>query len=180
MSVPHATNRSRRGNTIAELPAVLIVLFMFLTFPLLDLATVTLRYTYLTSMSRDAAHEAAKAKSFLVDSSPTQPSATNAAQTWINMVKNNFQGVVVDTLTTNIVITDIGTQTVTRQTLPLAAPADTAQNLYAIETVVTGRCFPIINFGGSKWFPAVPGLSGPMSVTVSSQEMCENTQGLTQ
>ena len=180
MRSDHKTKRSR-GSFTVELPGVLFVLFMLLVFPLLNLATVTLRYTYLLEAARDAAHLAAQAKTFLVNADSNNQSAVNTAQSRINLTADSYTGVTFNSVITRIRITNIANHTVTTQTTPLATPADTNVNYYAIEVVINGSCQPLLSYtDGLGNFFNIPGLTSPMTYTVSSQEMCENTQGLTQ
>lgn len=172
----YTTGRSRRGALTAELPGTLWVLFFLLTFPLLNLATVTLRYTFLVAAARDAATAAAKAKSFSVDLTASDPSSVNIAPAQAAQTAQNFSGISLVGTQTNLVITNLVTQVTTKQSTRLTSPADTTTNLYGIEVVVTGDVQPFLPY--SPVLGNIPGLTGPMRVNVASTEMAENPQGL--
>lgn len=161
-----------------ELPWALCVLFIFLCFPLLTLGAETIRYGFLLAASRDAAHMAAAARTFQTNSSSTDLSACNVASGQAALTASKFSNVTISSVTTNIVIIAISTNAVTRQSTPLTAPADTTNNLYGIEVVLHGTIAPLIP--GNPNFPQIPGLSGPITLTITSQEICENPQGLNQ
>ena len=172
----YRTGRSRRGALTAELPGTLWVLFFLLTFPLLNLATVTLRYTFLVATARDAATAAAKAKTFSVDLSGSEPSSVNVAPMQANETARKFTGISLVGVQTNLMITNLTTQATTKQATRLTAPADTTTNLYGIEVVVTGDVQPFLPY--TPVLGNIPGLTGPMRVNVASTEMAENPQGL--
>jgi hypothetical protein len=172
----YKAGRSRRGALTAELPGTLWVLFFLLTFPLLNLATVTLRYTFLVAAARDAATAASKAKTFSVDLSASEPSSVNVAPTVANQTGTKFTGITIIGTQTNLVITNLVTQVTTKQTTRLTSPADTTTNLYGIEVVVTGDVQPFLPY--TPVLGNIPGLTGPMRVNVASTEMAENPQGL--
>ncbi len=179
MRVVRLRPRYPRGSFIVDLPSTLWVLLILITFPLLDLATVSLRYTFLVASARDAAHEAARAKSFLSNSSSSDLSSTNMAVQQANQTAAGFSGIQINNVNTSIVISNLATGTVSKQSTPLTQAPDTSQNLYLIEVVVAGQANPLIQYSG-VFFGNIPGLTQPMNVTVASQEMCENPQGLTQ
>ena len=161
-----------------DLPWTLCVLFVFLCFPLLTLGAVTIRYGFLLAASRDAAHMAAAARTFQTNSSTSDLSACNVASGQASLTAGKFTGVTVSNVSTNIVTIALSNNSVSKRTTPLTSPADTTNNIYGIEVSVTGTIAPLI--AGNPNFPRVPGLSGPMTVTISSQEICENPQGLNQ
>lgn len=175
----HTRRRRAGGSVIADTPLALWVLFVLFTIPFLDLASVCLRYTFFVTASRDAAHEAARAKSFFVDLSADQRSSVSMAQETAENVARSFSEINVTAVNTRLLITNIASGAVTIRTTPLPAPADTSSNLYEIETIVSGNINPLVTFNAGP-MPGIPGLSAPVPVTVSSRELCENPQGLTQ
>jgi hypothetical protein len=92
---------------------------------------------------------------------------------------SRFTGITLTSVTTNLLVTDLSTNAVTRHATPLATQPDIDNNLYAYEVTVKGDVWPLLPFKGPI-FGGIPGLTGPMSVSITSQKMCENTQGLTQ
>ncbi len=171
--------RRCRGSSIVELPVALWVLFVLFTVPFIDLATVLIRYTFMVSASRDAAHAAGKAKSYLSNLTATDLSAANLADSAARTTAAAFSEITVTNVTTRILSTDLTTQAVTSRTTPLPAPADTSLALYEYETTVSGQVNPLITFNAGP-FPGIPGLSSPVSVSVTSREFVENPQGLNQ
>lgn len=152
---------------------------MFLTFPMLNLATVGLRSTFFLCASREAAHIAAHSKTFQNSISSSEPSAQVAAQNTAQTIQNGFSGISLSSVQTSIVAVNINTQQVTDYTAPLSSPPDTNTNVYNIKVKVTGTVKPLIQYNGTL-FGSVPGLTAPMSLSAQSQEFCENPQGLTQ
>lgn len=171
--------RRKIGSTLIDTPAALWLLFVLFLVPMIDLATVFLRYTFMVAASRDAAHAAAKAKTFRTDISTSERSAINMASSAATATASSFREIRVDRVVTQMVITDLSNQAVTRRTTPLTAPADTGINLYEIETTVVGQINPLVNFTAGA-FPGIPGLSAPVPVSVTSREFFENPQGLNQ
>lgn len=166
-------NRSRRGSTMADTPITLWLLFLGLTFPLMDLASVTMRYTFLLAAARDGAFAGSREQSFTL--------ADAAMKAKINQTAASFTGITINNIATNIVITNIGTKAVTRQSVKLAAPANTSTNLYQIEAQVQGTIEPFINMGGlNSIVPNVPGVTAPVTTSVTCREYFENPQGLNQ
>lgn len=172
--------RNSRGNAIADMPAVLWVLFVLILYPLIDLATVGMRYTFMLTASREAAMAASRAKTYFADASGTDKSARNAAAAAAAETAQRFTGLNITNTTTSILVTDLATNSVTRFNAPIPISSiDTANNLYAYEVTVTGQVRPLLVFNGPV-FGNIPGLTGPMNVAITSQKMCENTQGLSQ
>jgi hypothetical protein len=171
--------RKQKGSMIADVPAALWVLLVLFTFPLIDLAAITIRYTFLVTASRDAAHAAAQAKSFFTSVSGQYPSAVILAEQQANTSAQGFSEISINNVKTNIVTTNINSGAVSRRSTPLTAAADTSTNLYQIEVEITGQINPLItNHSGSLL--NIPGISSPMQVVVASREYCEFPQGLTQ
>lgn len=175
-----SNRRNRAGNAIADMPAVLWVLFVLILYPLLDLATVGMRYTFFLTTSREAAMAASRAKTFFADLSGTDKSARNAASSTANVTASRFSGLTVTSTTTSLLVTNLATNAVTRYTTPIATTSiDTASNLYSYEVTVAGMVAPLITFN-IPVISNIPGLTAPMNVSITSQKMCENTQGLNQ
>ena len=170
--------RTARG-ALADLGPTLWVLFLLLTFPLLDLACVAIRYTFAMSASRDAAQAASTAKTFFSNLSSSELSAVNAADSQATTDAAAFTGVQLVSVNTNLVITNLNTSIVTRQTTPLTSPADTSNYLYQIEVVVTAKVYPLLTYQ-DKMFGTIPGLTGPAQFVVASTQMTENPSGMNQ
>jgi hypothetical protein len=168
--------RSSRASAIVEAPIVLWVVIFFLLFPLLDLAAVCLRTTFLYIVVHAATLEAARAKTFL---SPinNSPSAVQLANNQAQAAVSSFPGVSLNQIAVNILTTNVSSLVVTRQKTPLASPADSSTNTYQIEVSVLGSVAPFIT-NGSGLFGNIPGLTSPIQLTLVDRQFCENPQGL--
>lgn len=171
------TGRCSSGSTLLELPVMLWVLFIVLFIPMLCLASITLRGAIMDSIAREAAHVAAKARTFSA-ATTEGPSAEEAASTTVTDRLSAFPGISASSVDTQIVLTEISTGTITRSDAPLAT-VDTSKFIYQIETTVRGEIDPLVP-GNPAIFGNMPGLSAPMKVQYTSREMFENAQGLTQ
>jgi hypothetical protein len=171
--------RSNKGSFIAETPTILWVLFVLVVFPLVDMATVALRYTFVLTASREAAMAASRAKTYMANSTMSDLSAANAAAAAAYNAGSSFSGITITDVDTRILATNLATQSTTRRETVLTAPADTDNFLYAYETTVTADVQPLVTLG-TNVFGRVPGLTAPITVAVTSQKICENTQGLNQ
>ena len=165
---------------MAELPLALWVLFVVLTLPMIDMATIGLRTTFLVAAAHDAVHAASRAKSFSVAVSANDPSATQTASSQVTQDISRFREITVTNVTTNMVITDISNGQTTRRTTPLPAPADINSNTYSLEVLVTANIRPLITFNAGGLLPGIPGLSAPVAVTCAAQEFSEYPTGLNQ
>ena len=171
--------RTERGTMMAELPLAIWMLFVVLLIPMIDMATVAMRTTFLISAVHDAAHAAARSKSFLVPVDGSDPSAQQNAQSQITQDLQSFGGVKVTSTTVNIVTTNISSDSTSRQSTPLAAPADISVNTYSIEVQVSAQVSPFITYN-SMFFGSIPCLSAPVTVQCAAQEFSEYPQGLNQ
>lgn len=171
--------RLKTGSFIAEAPLALWVLFFIFTFPLLDMACVLLRYTFVVSATRDGVHAAAHSKTFFTNASARDSSAVNAASSAVALTASSFSEIQINNVSTQILVTDISTQQVSQSSLPLQQPADTDSNLYELQTVVQANINPLINMNIGI-LPVIPGLTAAMPVTVAAREYCEYPQGLNQ
>lgn len=168
--------RSRKGSLIAEYPGILFLLFIGLTFPLLNLATITIRYCFLVMAAHEAAYQAALAKTFLNDVSATDRSAINVSNAVAQSVATSFDGVKVTNINTRIAVSDVATQLVTRTATKLLIPADTSKFVYMIESELNAEVQPFMTL--PVFFSNIPGLTGPMIISVCARKVCENPQGL--
>ncbi len=177
MNAGKQSKRNEKGSFMVEVPLALWMLFVLFTFPLLDLATVLLRYTFIVAAARDGVHAAAQSKTFQFSTSPTQQSAMANAQLATALTAAAFSEISVTNVKTQILATDINTLKVTTYNQALATPADQTTNLYEIQTTVTGSIDPLLTIAIGV-FDNVPGLSLPVPVTVTAREYCEYPQGL--
>lgn len=180
MKMKSPKNQARHASAAltAELPLALWILFFLFTFPMIDMATMLLRYSFMVAATRDGAHAAGQARTFWTDSAPGQLSAKNAAASAVAATAAAFTEVSVSSVQAQIVSTSLTSSQVTRYSQPLGQPADTTNNLYEVEIVVKGQISPIIPMSSTTWFPVVPGLTAAIPVSVAAREYCENPQGL--
>lgn len=164
---------------MADFPAAIWFLFICLVFPLIDLGTMSLRSSFFMNAARDAVHAAARATTFSTDLGPDELCAKSAALAQAQASVAAFSGISLTTCTTNLLITNINTQAITKQSTRLTQPADTNTNYYSIEVILVGQVSPLITFKNNI-FGSIPGLTGPITITVAAQEYCENPQGLNQ
>lgn len=166
-------NRRARGSTMADTPVTLWLLFLGLTFPLMDLASITMRYTFLLAAARDGAFAGSREQTYTL--------ADAALKAKIAQTAASFTGITVTGVTTNIVTVNLASKAVSRTPAKLAAPANPSVNLYQIEARVAGTIQPFINMGGvGGILPNVPGITAPVQTSVTCREYFENPQGLNQ
>lgn len=163
---------------MAEMP-VALWLIILMCFPMLMLATTTLRFGFFWNACREAAQRAASCPTFLNDTG-LGVSACNTADFWVNKATSSFSGISVVSTNVYILQTDVnnGTCTKSANRTPLVNPADTTNNIYDIQVEINGQVDPLIPFISSMG--SVPGLTGPFPVTVKSQYNCDVPQGLNQ
>lgn len=171
-------NRSRKGNFIVDTPIALFVFFFFFVFPFVDIATVTLRTTFLYAATHNAAWESARAHSYQT-SLDNQPSTMQLAEAVARKTASSFSGIKINSVQTSIVATDLKTLKQTRQTARLTTPADQSLNSYQIEVAVNGDVSPLITYSNNHALTKIPGLTEPMNLTFTDRQFCENPQGLT-
>ncbi len=171
--------RLARGSALVDVPLSLWILMLGLALPLVDLATTSLRVVLLQSIARDAAMVASRCKTFSKSSSEQSQSAVQAASDIAAARAAKLNGVTLTSVNTYIVVTNLIDRTSVQQSTPLSQPADTDLYVYSIRTIVVGQVSPLITLDGCL-FGKVPGLTGPVKISVSTQTFCEFPQGLTQ
>ncbi|MBX9669441.1 MAG: hypothetical protein K2X93_17600 [Candidatus Obscuribacterales bacterium] len=174
------SERKNFGTSLIEMPVVIWIIIACFVFPFLILATLSLRAVFVTLAAKEAAHTAAKAKTFQATSTEegfdTVPAVT-AAQNTVDKVKSTLTGTRINRVTTQILTTSIATKAVSVSSAPLSS-VDTSKSIYAIKVTVAAELDPIITFNLGM-FGRVPGLTGPFPLNAESAEMSENPQGLT-
>lgn len=160
---------------LAELPLILWAVLMVIFFPLLDLATVFLRLSFLYGGIHFASISAGRANSFSrpIDS---KPSAQGEALSKLNQMEKSFSGLSIKNINTAILVTNNDTLAVSSVSLPLAKAADQSVNSYQIEVSADCSAEPLIPIP----IPfKIEGLNAPITVHLSAKQYCENPQGLT-
>lgn len=186
---PPSDMKKRRpiGNFIAEHVAVIVFILLFMTFPVINLATSTYRYNMLCGAAKAAAHAGANSQTF----SGNIPASQVAPNTWAGValsvpaVIQNYLGSAMGISNVHsqfrIVQANINTQAVTYNPWGSALPttADTTNYIYSIQVEVDADVWPLypMNVG---FLPTIPGLTGPAHQSSSAQEMCEYASGLNQ
>jgi hypothetical protein len=168
--------RSKSGTSIIEVPFSIWLILTMVLMPMLAMGTVTLRASLMNAVVQDGAHAAAKAKTFETGTVEKPSAMTLAKQTILEMVAK-FPGLTVDSIDTDILITNVETGSKTRSEDKLSLPADSSKFIYQIETIATGKIDPIFAFN-SDMFGSIPGLNAPVVVSYVAREMAENPQGL--
>jgi Flp pilus assembly protein TadG len=166
--------RNQRGS-IAELPAVLWVLFCLLVFPLLDLASIGIRSAEVSMAAQCACQMASRAASFQSGVNGNK-SAMEIAQAETDNLAKDYGGVHISKVTTTILVTNVDTRNVTVVDHALTSAANTADNIYQIHVEVTADVDPLIAI---PYLPLkIGGITESMKVTCSDQQYAECPQGL--
>ncbi len=177
---PHRGVTRKLGTSLVEMPVVIWIIIACFVFPFLILATLSLRVLFVSLAAKEAAHAAAKAKTFAATSTEegfdTVPAVT-VAQNSVDRVKATLTGTRINRVKTEILTTNIVSRAMSKSTTPLTA-VDTSKSIYAIQVSVVGELDPIIMFNIGI-FGQVPGLTAPFPIVAESSEMSENPQGLT-
>jgi hypothetical protein len=170
-----------------DAPWALWILFVVLMIPLLDLGSISLRMFYLKTAANQAVHAAVRCQTFqspFVVGSTTYPSAKTTATTVATTTANSFSGVHLGTVKVEIIHTAIpgsgagAAPAPTENPLPKAnGTPDPTQFVVSLRVTLTGTVDPFISFN-LPFLSNIPGLSGPMTFTVSSEEKFENLTGL--
>jgi hypothetical protein len=178
--------RDCHGSFIAENAAMITVIFLALTFPLINLATSTYRYNMVCGAAKAAAHVGANAPTFSGNAGPNNPATGNGAMQTIPAMVDHYlkdaKGISNVSCKYRINIAKIDDQTVTNNpwSQQLPNPADLDNFIYSMEVVVDADVAPLVTMTGSGLIPNVPGLTGPTHQSVAAQEVVETTAGLNQ
>jgi len=175
-----------------ELPAALSILLVGLLVPLLTLATIGIRVSFLNAAAQEAAHAASRANVF--ENSNPQPGdlpdaktvARNQAQATVQALGGG--GIAIDSgsgVNTTILISKITNPNPFEQPTGgvtasdhMLRSVDIANNVYSVRVTVTAKIDPIFKF--PRIFGDIPGLTGPFAVSAVGQEMVEHPQSLQQ
>ncbi len=160
------------GNSIAELPAGMIFLFVGIAVPMLILSSISYRAVLLYFACRDSCIRAAKA--------PTFSEAQTRATTSFNRSIAGFHEIS-GTQQIRIVIKPLtGTgSSVVNGPLP-SNSVNTSNNVYLIRELVNGTVSPLIAMGGGYFGMNIPGLTSTFNVAMRYDALVENPDGLTE
>ena len=168
-----ARRRSQSGTMLAELPFVLWMLFVFLLFPLLIVASIGYRGSVLYYAASQATNKAGKAS--------TYTNAGSKAASVLTADLAPFTGISASPPVVSIVVKPLAGGSPTIYTAPLAAgTVNTSTYLYFIKTQTDADLSPLVQFNGSWMGMPIPGLTGPYHLTFNMESYAENPSGLTQ
>lgn len=167
-----------KGTAAAELPILLWILFVVILIPISNLSAICLRRYFVYQACHNAALVGAKARSFQTDF-PPDISAKNSANATATAIIAGYNGITLNSVRTEMVITTLAGNVETLRTAPLTTPPDTTNNLYSIRVTLDCNVDPVIAFNLGSFLSGIPGLTGPVNVTVNDQNICENVAGLT-
>ena len=165
-----------RGTFLAEVPFVLWMFFFVLLFPIINLATMFVRLTFLYGATHSACINAARARSFLAPLNG-EPTAVALAQAGANGYAAAFTGIHVDSIDTVIVVTNITTLAQTISTTPLTTPPDLNNFTYQVQVTVNGATDPFL-IVPTVFGISIAGLNQPLNLTISDRQYFENPPGL--
>ncbi len=173
--------RLGRASSVVELPVGICILFLFLLLPMIDLATIATRASFIHSACHDAAHGASRAKSYKINGSGGELSAVNIARR--NALLTKAHGLAgVNFADSDVHVFIIGTpiklgKPPIRQEDKLDS-SDTKSYLYQVEVSISGTVDPLAMLS-AQLFGSVPGLTVPMPVQATYREFSEHPSGLT-
>jgi hypothetical protein len=171
--------RNRRGNTIIEAPGVLYFLFFLVAFPMIAIATMTIRGVFFLYACRDATNQAAKCASYSANNTTIVPntiSATNTAASVFATDVKAWSGIS-GTLSLQIIAKPVTGGTAPPPSTGKLTTLDLTNNIYFIRGTGLGQIQPLfpLNLAGYN----VPGMTGPYPLTIIVESYVENPQGLT-
>lgn len=170
--------RNGKGSTI-DLVCTLSVLFLLLFLPLLDLAVVCMKVTFIHSAARNAARVAGRAHSYS-EPSDHNPAAIGVARDMVEATRSgSLSGV--EIAPSDVKVSIIGSPldsalTPINQTQPLKE-VDNKKYLYQVEVEVKGKVSPLVTLSKSM-FGSIPGLTESIPVVACYREMAEHPSGL--
>lgn len=167
-------NKLRSKSGVVELPFVVWIFLFVLTFPLINLATIGLRLTFLYSAAHTACLRACRGQTFMT-AVENNPSCVMLANKAVQDVTQKFTGIHVSKITTQILTTSIDTGIQSRTVSPLTKPADVSKNTYQIEVVLDCSADPFLPIPSPV---QIAGLSAPLQLTLSDRQYCESPDGL--
>ena len=196
-SIRRSSSRRTKGALQAEWAMTMYVLFFFFMFPMLDFAVLGVRAFFLWFACNQAVMAGCKAHTLVnpvTIGTVTYQGALTISTTRASNVRSAFPGVNWTTAYPQIFIefvplnagvnspvyypglTPPGMTQSTTSTSPVTTLPDMNKYIAEYQVVITGTVLPFIPV---PLIGTVPGLSGPVSLTVSSEAQFENPPGLT-
>lgn len=179
-----AAGRNARGNSICESPCVLLVLFIFLAFPMINLGAIGLRTYLLIASGKEAAHRAAKSLTYQTPAQlPPGTVANNVpavqvAEETVYRYLNNFTGVGISTVKAGIVTVNNTTGVKTGPVYQPLPASNLYGNIYYLDVEIEGQANPLVTYSGGLLGP-IPGITSPVKISTHAREVFENPKGLT-
>lgn len=173
MNPRRKTKSGVRGYSIAELPAALILLIVGIMLPMIILASISYRASFLWFATRDACIRAAKA--------PTYTQGAANANTRFAADIGAFSEIS-GTLTLRVLRKRVDNNSApTVLTGPINSnQLNTNNSIYFIRTVCNGTVAPLVKQAGNYFGLIIPGLTTDMDVRFFYEAYVENPNGLTQ
>ncbi len=178
--VQEGRGRRQNGGSIAELPVAIFILFLILLMPLIDLATIALRTSFVHSAAHNACASAARALTFQANGEKGELSAVNIAKRDALATKaNGLAGV--NFTANDVQIAIVGTpikvgKAPIRTSSPLSE-VEAKSYLYQVEVSVNGSVEPLVTLSPNL-FGQVPGLTMPFPVQATYRQFSEHPSGL--
>lgn len=155
---------------VIELPGMLLVLFLGLFFPLLDLASIGIGHNHLFNAARGASERAGRANTFT--------EGKDVARAFVDSEVRAFGGLKVHSVRVDLLEANGGAGSAQGYVVkqgPLPDDYDTSGKIYQVQVGLDGTVAPLLMVP----FPLdVPGLTAPLPVHTVSRNFVENVDGL--
>lgn len=150
--------RSNRGGSLLEVPGALLILLLFVFFPLLDLIAIGLKYGCCYTLNSIQVREASLVMASVAQD-PNGPVKKGIPENWSTMGLGRFADLTSPAVTT-------------------VAYKDGSMGANGVQdkvVVVTTTCQlrPFLSVS-NKFLPAIPGLNAPLEFTFVSERPMEN------
>ena len=171
--------RSCKGSIAAEHTAVLVVMFMGMFFPFVNLATGGYRYALALQSVHNGAYQGSVANTWTSGSDPKG----NAVMDTVPATINNFiaanTGVHNPTVKVRMLDTNINTGAVTPLPYGSKLPTDpVAGHIYSIECTLDCDIDPLVVLK-SGFVPQVPGMTSSFHSSMTAKQLLESPGGMT-
>jgi hypothetical protein len=178
--------RRSRGALAAEYVSTLWVFLLFFVFPLLNLGTICMRAFFLWFACNQAVMSGCKAKTWATPVTIGQTVFLPANQLAPNAAKHILQVFPGVTVQPQNIVCQLDLVPITTASNPsppqlvsgpLSQPVDVTSTVPLMRVQITGNVQPLIpmKLGNLR----IVGLTDPMTMVVSAEEVFENTSGLT-
>jgi len=175
--------RNQKGQAIAEMAGILLLLFLFLTFPLMNLAAIGLRTCFIISSAKVAAHKASKSLTYLAPANipagivcNNTPAVQVAKDTVANYLKP-FSGVKVVSVNVGIMSINDSTGSKVGPVYQPISSGNTYGNTYYLDVDVIAEADPLLTCNANL-IGSIPGLTRPLRLVTHGQRVFENPKGL--